>query len=312
MTEPRDIRVFISWSGDLAKDVAMAVRRCIKHVSDRWEPWMSDADIGAGERGLAQIESELQGSGFGIVVVTPENQWSQWVNFEAGALSKVIQADSQQRVVPLLVDFESTGDLEGPLTQFQYKKLDEAGLRAVLKSLIEVSSADEARVWERFEDAWPRFEADLEAAMQAEAERAQGDEEAREQRDTSDLLEEILDHVRALRRPAAVTTIGGGSPPFIMSGTGVPKRGLMLPSLEPAIITNPYDTMRTVLESFPAVRSFTMHSDGATNFSWLVTVEPDTTDDTVEKVRMVASTASGYMPVIVERAEGANEADETE
>src|SRR4051812_40799847 len=103
VAEQRDIKVFISWSGDLAKSVAVPLREWLPLLFDRVNPWASDVDIAAGQRSLAQIEAELQDSNFGIVVITAANQHEPWLNFEAGALSKVVQGDIEQRVVPLLV-----------------------------------------------------------------------------------------------------------------------------------------------------------------------------------------------------------------
>ena len=47
------------------------------------EPWLSDADIEAGERWGQSIATELAASNFGIVCITSENVNSPWVLFEA-------------------------------------------------------------------------------------------------------------------------------------------------------------------------------------------------------------------------------------
>src|SRR4051794_8953617 len=102
MAEPP--KVFISWSGAYSRAIAAAVRDWIPLLFDTVTPFMSDHDIAAGERGLTVIETELEGTQFGIIVVTEENQHAPWLNFEAGALSKIITQDRKQRVAPLLVD----------------------------------------------------------------------------------------------------------------------------------------------------------------------------------------------------------------
>ena len=105
-------KVFISWSGELAKQIAFVWKDLVKETFDTVQPFMSEENIGAGERNLAKIADELAGTGFGIIVVTQENQNSAWLNYEAGALSKDVSNESV-RVAPSLVDFDSKGDVAG-------------------------------------------------------------------------------------------------------------------------------------------------------------------------------------------------------
>jgi hypothetical protein len=135
MVEQSGLKVFISWSGDLAKEVATLLHGLLPVIFDGVMPWMSDQDIEAGSRGLEEIARELDGTSFGIIVVTNENQGSQWLNFEAGALSKRIDDEGRVRVVPLLVDLESGAELTGPMTQFQWKLLDQRGVRELLVAI---------------------------------------------------------------------------------------------------------------------------------------------------------------------------------
>jgi hypothetical protein len=197
VAEQRDVKVFISWSGDLGKAVAVALRGWLPLLFDRVEPWASDTDIAAGQRGLAQIEQELQGTQFGIVVVTAANQTAPWLNFEAGALSKSIPGDIDQRVVPLLVDLTGPTQLTGPLSQFQAKAASREGVLSLLLSLGAVAGIDERVVEARFAAYWGDLETRLETAKADEATtRAQP---VKPRRDATDLLDEILLHVRALR-----------------------------------------------------------------------------------------------------------------
>lgn len=205
MAEQSDVKVFVSWSGDLAKAVAFALRESLSLLSDRFIPWVSEADIEAGQRGLAQIEGELRDTRFGVVVVTAENQHAPWLNFEAGALSKAIAGDVEQRVVPLLVDLASPAQVTGPLSQFQAKVADREGVLALLRSLAAVAGVDEQVVATRFEDQWPRLEAKIAEVKQKHA-AAEGEPRV-ERRDQADVLDEILLHVRQLRvdREASTT-----------------------------------------------------------------------------------------------------------
>jgi hypothetical protein len=81
-------------------------------------PWLSHADISAGDRWADTVAKELEASDFGISCINRENMSSPWIHFEAGALAKRMQ---EGRVIPLLLDIEFK-DISGPLAQFQAKK----------------------------------------------------------------------------------------------------------------------------------------------------------------------------------------------
>lgn len=203
MPEQRDVKVFISWSGDLAKEVANALRSWLPLLFDRVKPWASDTDIAAGSRSLATIEAELTNTEFGIVVVTAENQRAPWVNFEAGALSKTIPGDVEHRVVPLLVDIGGPSQLTGPLSQFQAKIADAEGMKELLRSLAAVAGIEEFVADERFDTYWPRLQDKIEVAKSKAAEAATKAGQPKEKpRDQAELLDEILLHVRQLRSDA--------------------------------------------------------------------------------------------------------------
>jgi hypothetical protein len=55
------------------------------------KPWLSQADISAGDRWAQEVAKELESSKFGIICVSLENLNSAWILFEAGALPKPLQ-----------------------------------------------------------------------------------------------------------------------------------------------------------------------------------------------------------------------------
>ncbi|CDP82945.1 MULTISPECIES: TIR domain-containing protein [Mycolicibacterium] len=188
-------KVFISWSGELAKAVATVWTELITEVFDGVAPFMSEENIGAGERGLAKIATELAGTGFGIIVVTQDNQHSQWLNYEAGALSKDVD-DQTVRVAPSLVDFDRKNDVTGPLGQFQGTLLNEGGVEKILTELAKVIGVDETSVRKRFHRAWAdEYEDKFE---RAKATRPRPTKPAHRQ--TPEMLDEILTLVREIAR----------------------------------------------------------------------------------------------------------------
>lgn len=183
------MRVFISWSGERSKGLAVAFRDWLPLVLHYAEPWLSEADIEAGDRWAQSVAKELAASNFGIVCVTSENVSSPWVLFEAGALTKSLETS---KVIPLLLDLEFS-DISGPLAQFQAKKLTRAGVGEVVHSL--QASADqpvpEERAKQLFEALWPEFEKKL-AEIPAKA------PTERHVRPQHEVLEELVASVRAL------------------------------------------------------------------------------------------------------------------
>lgn len=149
------MKIFLSWSGARSKAVAIALRDWLPLVLHYADPWFSDRDIAAGERWAVEIGKELEGTQFGIIILTAENLSAPWILFEAGALSKAFSASA---VCPYLADLEFR-DIAGPLAQFQAKKADS---QSTLELVCAINAkapapADGRRVTELFEVLWPRL-----------------------------------------------------------------------------------------------------------------------------------------------------------
>ena len=145
---------------------------------------MSDEDIAAGSRWLPEIAGELSEARAGILCVTPENQISPWLVFEAGALSKTID---QTFVCPMLFGM-SPSQLSGPLAQFQAATFERSGVLRVLHTLNSAFGAEklpEQDLEETFEVWWPRLEARL-------AETPFSTEPVTTRRSNENILEEVL------------------------------------------------------------------------------------------------------------------------
>jgi hypothetical protein len=107
------MRVFLSWSGHRSRAVAEALRDWLPDVLQVVQPWLSSEDIPLGVRWASEIARMLSDADTGIICLTRDNIHSQWLNFEAGALSK-------QLATPLCVYALDLGpaDITGPLAQF--------------------------------------------------------------------------------------------------------------------------------------------------------------------------------------------------
>jgi hypothetical protein len=159
------VKVFISWSGDTSKQVALILRDWLSNVLQSVEPWMSDMDIEKGTRSMTEIAESLAGTVFGLVVVTKTNQEKPWLNFEAGALSKAVENEAG-RLWVLLFNMLNQDLLQGrPIGQFQNTLMHREDIRSLLGSINKASkpSLSELKLNEAFEMWWPKLDEKLQA-----------------------------------------------------------------------------------------------------------------------------------------------------
>jgi hypothetical protein len=201
------MRVFISWSGETSRDVALALRDWLPGVINSVRPFVSTKDIYAGSRWQMEIAAQLEATNFGIVCVTRANQSAPWLNFEAGALAKAVESSS---VVPLAIGLKPS-DIQLPLAQFQAQPASQAGVAEILTAINGACSAplSDDLLGRALQKWWPELDSVLKRILEASKETVpQGPS-----RTDRELLEEMLDTVRSLARgPRAV---GGSKAPMI-------------------------------------------------------------------------------------------------
>lgn len=153
------MKVFISWSGALSRQIALALREWLPLVIQDLQPYMSEEDIEKGIRWALDLATELDTVSYGILCLTPENVNAPWMNFEAGALSKSL---SEARVAPLLFGMKPS-DLSGPLAQFQATSYGESEIRKLVRSLNANIAAPLAAgtVEKSFDTWWPQLRGEL-------------------------------------------------------------------------------------------------------------------------------------------------------
>lgn len=218
------VKVFISWSGERSRRVAEALRVWLPRVIQSIKPWMSDNDIEAGARWLAEVSKVLDDANIGIICVTPENLNSPWLHFEAGAISRALD---ESRVYPVGLGL-TPGQIKGPLSQFQAVALDQPGVLKVLSSLNKLLGAaalPEPELEAIFSVWWAELEKRLSEIPKSEAPPV-----ARSQ---SDQLEELLQLSREHLRRENVRLEGA----MLMDGRMEAMAGLLkrsLDGLEPA------------------------------------------------------------------------------
>jgi hypothetical protein len=190
------VGVFISWSGN-SYGVARALYEWLPTALHSINPWMSNLDIRKGTRFLEEIDRALAACKAGLICLTPENNQSVWVAFEAGAMAS--RVGSSKLVIPLVSRMRPS-DVRGPLEMFQASQLTADDMLALIKSLnelnIEEDKIPENRLLATFHGVWPDFARQLPAL---EKEQTAGGEEIPARKSDSQLLEEILGVSKSIR-----------------------------------------------------------------------------------------------------------------
>ncbi len=182
------MKVFISWSGNMSKELAEALRTWIPAVIQQVKPYFTPNDIEKGTRWSTDIAGELNDSKIGIICLTKDNLEKPWVMFEAGALSK--QLDSSY-VCPILFDIDSS-DIKGPLVQFQatpFNKIEVKKLMTTINNLLGENKLESTILTEVFDMWWPKLEEEIKAIIEKYKEDGSPAESIRSERE---IIEEIL------------------------------------------------------------------------------------------------------------------------
>ncbi len=163
------MRVFISWSGDRSHKLAVRLHDWLPSVIQAVQPYVSSENIHKGARWPIELAEELEQTAFGILCLVPGNIDAAWLNFEAGALSKIVKGS---RVVPLLFGGLKPKDLVShPLGQFQAAVFEKAELLKTLESMNEVlgsAKLGEGRLAKVFQQWWPSLSHDVESILQVD------------------------------------------------------------------------------------------------------------------------------------------------
>jgi hypothetical protein len=186
------MKVFIAWSGDRGKQIALALRALISSVIQAVEPWVSETEIRPGARWRAELYRQLEEITFGIIVLTAENMHAPWINFEAGALSKKVGESS---VCPYLVGIPEPADVTGPLEDFQMLQAGQDGTLTLLREInghLSNGKLEDGQLVKTFGFFWPELDKALKSLPFMAPQR--------EKRDSRELLEEILERVRTIER----------------------------------------------------------------------------------------------------------------
>lgn len=126
------MKVFISWSGELSKNIAEVIKTWLPCIIQSVEVFFSPDDIEKGENWDTKVSTELLECKYGIICLTKENVSAPWIHFESVALAKALDS----RVATLMINVTPT-DIKGPLSRYQATKLDKDDFFQLIKNINE-------------------------------------------------------------------------------------------------------------------------------------------------------------------------------
>ena len=163
------MKVFLSWSGTASQQIAERLREWLPLILQPVQPFLTSNDIEKGARWSGEIGKELEQCNFGIVCLTRENLNSQWMAFEAGALSKQLSS----RVATALFGI-SQQDVKPPLALFQGTQFNEQEFRKLLGSINAAlpveQQRDDADINKLFSMLWPDLKAGISNILERQPE----------------------------------------------------------------------------------------------------------------------------------------------
>lgn len=150
--------VFVSWSGELSKTIAEQLKKWIPCIIQSIDVFFSPDDIEKGENWDSKISQVLSDCSYGIICLTPENVSAPWINFEAGAIAKSLDA----RVSCLMLNIRPS-DIKGPLARYQATNVDRKEIFQLISAINKATNCplEEGRLTNAFMAMWPQFEQDL-------------------------------------------------------------------------------------------------------------------------------------------------------
>jgi hypothetical protein len=192
------MKVFISWSGEPSRSVAIILGDWLQLVVPFTQPYVSAENIDKGSRWATDMAGELQLANFGILCITKENASEPWIHFEAGALAKTVETS---RVCPLLLNLRPAEiDKRNPLVLFQATVFEREDVWKLIQSVNKAGATPQPVpiIEKQFGAWWPQLERDVNAALAATPKAQLIPTKPKPHLEV--MLEELLDIAREQRR----------------------------------------------------------------------------------------------------------------
>lgn len=128
------MKVFISWSGKTSNRVAEILEKRLPKFIPGIELWVS-YNMEKGSLWMPQIMKGLDQTFFGVLCITRDNLDSDWLLFEAGAISTVRTSKDKSNMCPYLVGISPIEKLPPPLVQFNAAMANEKDTRRLISDI---------------------------------------------------------------------------------------------------------------------------------------------------------------------------------
>lgn len=187
------MKVFLSWSGEVAKEIGKEFKNWLPSVLQAVDPYFTPDDIDKGSRWASEISQKLQECEFGIFFLTKDNLSSIWMHFEAGAISKGYQTS---RIYSILFGIDNS-EVKGPFTQYQSTIFSREEIFKLVKSIndeLNTGKLSETVLKIVFDKFWPDLKNKITDILKKKK------VSNKNVRSTRDLLEEILSISRFTQR----------------------------------------------------------------------------------------------------------------
>lgn len=148
------MKIFVSWAGTRSRVLGSCMKSWLEKDLMHGDEIFHSDDIPKGSGWHEKLTTALRACDAGIFCITPESLRSQWMLFEAGALSQI--GDSPG----LFAYLYGVSKIDGPLAHFQATHFDKDDSRKFIEDLAARSGTqDKVAVLEAFDRTWATFEA---------------------------------------------------------------------------------------------------------------------------------------------------------
>ena len=188
------MKIFISWSGEISKEVAKLLKKKLPLIIQGLDIFLSQHDIESGSRWSFKLTQELSESNYGIICLTKPNLEKPWIVFEAGALTKHLEG----RACGLLLGGLNPSEITGPLSQFQHRSFEKEDFSLLLKDINakKDNPLDQDQLEELTDGWWKVLKPDYDQILKNSNQEAT----VKSKRSQKDIMEEVLSIVRGIER----------------------------------------------------------------------------------------------------------------
>jgi hypothetical protein len=187
------MKAFISFSGDLSREVGKQLKDWLAAVLQHVEPWIAVDDISKGAQWPMRLADSLTESDCGILVLCADNLSSPWLMYEAGVIAA---RTNMERVAGVLVDVDPSM-VSQPLSLFQLTRFDRDDILKLIHQMNVWTGTPRTTetVGKAFNALWPEFEKGVRSCTTSLSNRM-----PTIPRDPNAMIEEILALTRDVHR----------------------------------------------------------------------------------------------------------------